>query len=171
MVGTINIETEVGRGTSFVIRIPVNLSLLPVVLVNINGLHYAIPNQSVLEIRHATLEQVRSNAGRDYVAFRGKQVPCIDLRERVKTRTKSHEEKLRECALVFFEADGKTFAARVSELERNTELMVKSMPAYAPKIDWISGVSVLPTGEPVFIFSLSRLIDEENRNGGMHHAA
>jgi two-component system chemotaxis sensor kinase CheA len=168
--GTVSVDTKLGQGSTFTVRIPVTMSLVPVVLVNINGLEYAVPNSDILEVRNISSDQVRSNAGKDYVLFRGSYIPCIDLRKKVRCCVLGHEEKMRECSVIVFRLRTEVLAAQISSFDRNTEIIIKPLSRVSPKIPGVTGVSVLPTGEPIFVLSLSTLF-EAFRTGEISHAA
>lgn len=168
--GTVTVDTKLGQGSIFTVRIPVTMSLVPVVLVNIKGFKYAVPNSDILEVRNLNIDQVRSNAGKDYVLFRGSYIPCIDLRKKVQCAARGFEEKLRERSVIIFKLRTEVLAAQISSFERNTEIIIKPLSRVSPKVSGVTGVSVLPTGEPIFVLSLSKLF-EAFRNGEVTHAA
>lgn len=157
--GKISINTAVGKGSAFVIRLPLSMSLVPAVLVNIKGLLYAIPTSDILEIKQLPIRLLKQNSGKNYISFRGQFARCIDLREVIETEEKNFEENMRLCSVVFFQGKRETLAARISKFETNTEIVVKPMSKIAPKLPWVYGVSVLPTGESIFVLSLKKIID------------
>ncbi|GEM_PF-1408231 len=158
--GKVTIHTEVGKGSTFSIRLPVSMSLAPVVLIDIKGLKYAVPTSDILETKQVPFSWVKRNSGFDYVNFRDKYVKCIDLRSIMDAEEKSHEENMRSCSIVFFRTSNETCAARVSSFERNTEIVVKPLSGLSPNIPWVYGVAVLPTGEAIFVLSLAKILEE-----------
>ncbi len=155
--GSVQTQTKVGFGTTFTIKIPVSMSLVSVVIVNVNGLKYAIPNHDILEARQIRFDQLKRNAGKEYFQYKKGFIPCLDLRQALPATSKDHEENIREGAVVCFPYGGSVLAARMSAFEKNTETVVRPLPKYARSFPFISGVTVLPTGEPIFVLSLSQL--------------
>lgn len=51
------------------------------------------------------------------------------------------------------------FALRVDAIVSNTEVVVKQWPALLPKVEFMLGMSILPTGKAVFVLSLNQLVD------------
>lgn len=169
--GKVHIHTEIGKGSTFIIKIPVSMSLAPVVLVDIKGLKYAIPTNDILETKQVPFSRIKQNSGIDYVRFREQYVRCIDLRSIMHAQDKNHEENMRCCSIVFFQRAKEILAARVSHFEKNTEVIVKPLSGLSPKIPWVYGVSVLPTGEAVFVLSLSKILESSLESSGVRHAA
>ena len=163
--GRIFISTKVGEGTKFTIKLPVSMSLLPVVLVGINGYKYAIPNHDIMETRHVSLDQIKTNSGEEYYDFNGEIVPTLDLRKLFTVDATFDEEKSRGCPLVIFKVDGYYISGRVSTIEKNMELIVKPLPDLSPVSPFITGVSILPTGDPVFVLSMMRLREHIQKEG------
>lgn len=129
-------------------------------IVDINGLKYAIPNHEILETRRILSNQIKQNGGRSFISFRETFIPCIDLRSKMVKCPMEFEERVREAAIIIFSNSDRHFAARVSYLEKNTELIVKPLSELGPNIPFITGVSVLPTGEPIFVLSVSQLSED-----------
>jgi two-component system chemotaxis sensor kinase CheA len=157
--GKLHIQSAVGSGSTIVIRLPVSVSVSPAVIINLKGLKYAVPNDDIIEIRQTSTQKLRINAGKQYIQFRDAFVECIDLRNIVAPASRDHEENMSEASFLFFKRDQRTYSARVSSFESNTEIIVKPASSLLPRIPWLSGVSVLPTGEAIFVLSLPHVLD------------
>jgi two-component system, chemotaxis family, sensor kinase CheA len=159
--GTISIETELGEGTSFVIRLPLSMSVIPAIVVRLNGALYAVGTADIIETQRVPAKAVKFNAGEAYISYRGRFVPCHDL------ETFLHGEEERKATfkstlfLCLVRHKDSYLALRVGALENNTEIVVKPMPPLSPEIPYVTGISVLPTGQPVFVLSLGRLCREK----------
>ncbi|MFA6236303.1 MAG: ATP-binding protein [Bacteriovorax sp.] len=169
--GQIQIQTKLGVGSTFTIRLPVSMSLVPIVLVNINGYQYAVPNQEILETKTLRFDDLKSNMGKKYVEYRKVYIECLDLRTKISTKSAKHEESAKDCSVIIFDLKGSARAARISSFEKTTEVVVKPAPHIWPTLPWVTGVSVLATGETIFVLSLKTIFeslnsDEENKNVG-----
>lgn len=156
--GRVVTQTKVGQGTTFTIRLPVSMSLIPAVLTEVNGLKYAIANHEILETKRISPQELKYNANEIYVHFRDQFIPCIDLRNYLNTHASQEdlnpENDDQNCSIVIFSIHSKFVAARVDYFEKNMEIVVKPVPKFSPRLPYVTGVSVLPTGEPIFVLSV-----------------
>ena len=79
--GVIELESAPGRGTRFLIRLPLTLAILQAVLVEVSNRAFAVPLSSVLEIVRLRSDQAESVLGRGVLHWRDQVVPLIELRD------------------------------------------------------------------------------------------
>jgi two-component system chemotaxis sensor kinase CheA len=79
--GTIMVETEVGQGTRFTVRLPLTLAIIRALLVEVAGQTYAIPLTSVVEALRIQHESVRAVNGHEAIELRGQVLPLVRLRD------------------------------------------------------------------------------------------
>ena len=77
--GLIDIETEAGMGSTFVITLPITLAIIKALIVETGGQVFAIPLSSVLEIIRATPGQVETIEAREVMAIRDDTIPLLRL--------------------------------------------------------------------------------------------
>ncbi len=162
--GRISTFTEKDKGTTFTIRLPVSMSLISSILVDINGLKYAIPNYEVLESRQIPLTELKLNGGKSYFSFRNHFAVCMDLCSLLQSTQSKSTEYSKSASIILFNTESGYVAARVSRLERNTEIIVKPTSKLSAQLPFVTGVSVLPTGEPIFVLSLLRLWEHQSQS-------
>jgi two-component system, chemotaxis family, sensor kinase CheA len=79
--GMIDIQTEPGLGTAFILTLPITLAIIKALIVESGGQTFAIPLSSVLEILKASEGQIETVEGREVMAVREDTVPLLRLRE------------------------------------------------------------------------------------------
>jgi two-component system chemotaxis sensor kinase CheA len=168
--GVIELSTAPGKGTRFLIRLPLTLAILRAVLVEVAGRAFAIPLTGVLEIVRLPRDRATTILGRGVLHWRDQVVPLISLRE----------------ALGFSEADmgatgatgespatarGRDFVLLVGEAERRIgliaegllgeqELVVKPIEDPLARSPGVAGASILGDGRVVLILHTRGLLDK-----------
>ncbi|MBI5233380.1 MAG: chemotaxis protein CheA [Deltaproteobacteria bacterium] len=79
MSGVIDIETVKGKGTRFIMTIPVTLAIVEAIIVEDNHRRYALPLNSVLEVVSITPGLIGSKDGIEVITKRDKSVPVVRL--------------------------------------------------------------------------------------------
>ena len=79
--GTVELDSEVGRGTTMRLRLPLTLAILPVLLVEISGEIYALPLRAVLETVRIQSGKIHRIEGSEVLQLRGETVPLLRLRQ------------------------------------------------------------------------------------------
>ncbi len=77
--GMIDVQTEVGQGTSFILTLPITLAIIKALIIESGGQMFAIPLSSVLEIQQASVSQVETIEGREVMAVREETVPLLRI--------------------------------------------------------------------------------------------
>jgi two-component system chemotaxis sensor kinase CheA len=159
--GVIELSTASGKGTRFLIRLPLTLAILRAVLVEVAGKAFAIPLTGVLEIVRLPRERATSILGHGVLHWRDQVVPLVSLR----------------AALGFPEGEtpptfrGRDFVLLVGEAERRVglvaegllgeqELVVKPIEDPLARSPGVAGASILGDGRVVLILHTRGLLDK-----------
>lgn len=160
--GLIDVETQRGKGTAFIIKLPLTLAILTGLLIQLNRQTYALPMSSVVEIVRIPVSEIHSVKGQAVAVIRDKAIPLIWLHdyfgiERPKTTRKN-------ASIVVIGVAEKRLGLVVDKLIGNQEIVVKSMGTYVGKMEGISGATILGDGSVSLILDvmgISKMI--ENR--------
>jgi len=77
--GDITINTQVGQGTTFTLRVPFSLSVMRVLMVESQGLRMAFPREGIAEVLLLELQTLTHNQGRTEFLWEGQAVPLVSL--------------------------------------------------------------------------------------------
>lgn len=154
--GGITLRTTPGQGTTFTIRLPETMAVVPALLARAGSERYAFPLARVQETGRAVTEA--APGGGRLVTFRGDRLPARDLRPAVGLPA-APEGGVRPF-LVVAVGEGRGVIV-VDTLLGRQDLVVAAvdLPAGAPP--WITGAAVLPDGMPAFLLDPSGLFQEE----------
>lgn len=79
--GVVTVQSELNKGSTFLIQLPLTLSIIDVMLVETGGEKYAIPLTSIVETAIVNKDELFSAHGQKVIDFRGKVVPLVFLRD------------------------------------------------------------------------------------------
>jgi len=151
--GVIDIETKLGKGTQFKIKLPLTLAIITGLVVKLNGRTFILPMSSVVEIVRMPQELIQSIKGDSVVVIRERVLPVVSLHDYFHIPRMLGVKKQQPIVVVGM--GDKRIALEVDELIGNQEIVVKSLGAYVGKIDGISGATILGDGRVALILEVA----------------
>jgi two-component system chemotaxis sensor kinase CheA len=162
--GVIELSTAPGKGTRFLIRLPLTLAILRAVLVEVAGKAFAIPLTGVLEIVRLPRDRAESVLGHGVLHWRDQVVPLISLRDALGLSAGAPQYGPAA-------ARGRDFVLLVGEAERRVglvaegllgeqELVVKPIEDPLARSPGVAGASILGDGRVVLILHTRGLLDK-----------
>jgi two-component system chemotaxis sensor kinase CheA len=142
--GSIDIETVQGRGTTFVLNIPLTLAIIQALLVVIGERVYAVPLESVLEIVKIPAEEIYKVDGNDMVKLRDHALGLVFLESIIGIKGGECSGKSR-CVVVITDGDAR-LGVVVDRLMGEEDIVIKSLTDHFLRIQGISGASILGDG-------------------------
>jgi len=161
--GTIDVHSEVGRGTHFIISLPLTLAILPVLLVRLGEQPFAVPLSLVREILPIHLEEIREVGGRSTLVVRGEVLPVLPLANLLNwpLERAPHYGVLMQMAEFSFILGIDSFAGR-------EDAVIKSLEDFRPK--GVAGVTILSNGQIVLILDMKELFETSSGRNGVTKA-
>ncbi|WP_254075467.1 chemotaxis protein CheA [Paenibacillus tritici] len=154
--GIIDIETEPGAGTVFIIRLPLTLAIIKGLLVNVSRRVLILPMYNVAEIVRISPEEIQVVQGEQAIINHGRIVPLSWLRDKLHyPRT---ERRSKTIPLVIVRSVDRIAAFAVDEIIGNQEVVIKSMGAYLGTMNHLSGATILGNGRVALILDASYLV-------------
>lgn len=157
--GSVSIDSQPGRGSSFRIRLPLTMAILDGLAVSLSDEIYILPLLSVVESFRPKPEDVKTISGRgEVIMVRGKTVPLVRLHHILNVAAKVTDPT--KGLVVLLENQGKKLGLLVDELLGQMQVVMKSLEANYQKVEGISGATILGDGQVAFILDvpgLSRL--------------
>lgn len=153
--GLIDIQTERGKGTTFVIRLPLTLAIISGLLVNVAQQTFVLPMGNVDEIVRIAPEEVSMMHGEEVIMNRERVIPLVRLHDTFRLH---HEPKAKKLPIVITGLAEKRVALAVDALIGNQEIVIKSLGHFIGKINCISGATILGDGKVAFILDVADII-------------
>ncbi len=150
--GGIEIESEMGVGTSLSIRLPLTLAIIDGFHVTAGNIDFIVPQNTILEC--VDLNSLNHVQGQNCVNLRGDQVPYIRLREIFSLQPGNHSRE----KIVVVQFGEKRAGIVVDELHGEIQTVVKPMGPIFQALKGIGGSSLLGTGAVALILDIQQLI-------------
>ena len=150
--GKVDVFSEEGKGTKFVVRLPMTLAIMDGLMVKIGDHPYLIPIGSITET--GVLRDTQSVNGSEVVIWRDRVVPIIRARN-IFNEPASKEEGF----VVFVNRGDKVVGIIVDELLGQFEVVLKTLDQRLKKIPYFAGATILGDGEVSLIIDANAFID------------
>ena len=151
--GHVDIESVPGKGTSFLLRLPLTLAMIDGLVVGVGAERYVLPIFSVREMLRPSADMVLTVAGeQEMVLVRNTLLPMVRLYKRFAVKPRSEEAS--ESLLIVAEAAGKSFCLMVDDLIGKQEVVIKSLGESLKDIPGIAGGAILGDGRVGLILDL-----------------
>ena len=154
--GSITIESEEGVGSKFSIQLPLTLSIISSLLVEIGHEKYAIPLSSIIETEIIHRSQILSAHSQPVIDFRGNILPVIPLKQLFHVETSEEEDEY--VSIVIVRKADKMAALIVDSFIGQQEIVLKSLGNYLKDVFAISGATILGDGQVALIIDCNALI-------------
>ena len=153
MRGRIEIQSKVGEGTTFFLKLPLTLAIIEGLVVVVGEQRYIVPLFAVKEMFRAVPEELSTVRGREEMAMvRGKLLPIVRLARRLRLQPRS--QNACEGLLMVVECEGKQFCLLVDDLVGKQEVVIKSLGESLKNISGIAGCAILGDGRVGLILDM-----------------
>lgn len=154
--GGIKIETVPGKGTAFVIRLPLTLAIIDGMTVTVGDDTYIVPMAFIAECLQPEPSALKSVAGRGMlVELRGQYLPLLKLGDLIESQNAADYAN---GLLLVLEADGNRIALLVDALIGQEQVVIKSLESNYRKVSYIAGATILGEGRVVLILDVGALV-------------
>ncbi len=154
--GSITIESQEGKGSLFSIQLPLTLSIISVMLVEIQEEKYAIPLSSIIETAIVHKKDVLQAHNQTVIDFRGKVVPLLFLKEIFEVPLTRDEDEF--YSVIIVRKGDKLAGLVVDSFIGQQEIVLKSLGGYLSNAFAISGATILGDGQVALIVDCNALI-------------
>ncbi|WP_025027638.1 chemotaxis protein CheA [Caldalkalibacillus mannanilyticus] len=154
--GSVSVDSKLGEGTTFSIQLPLTLSILSAMLVQLGEAKYAIPLTSIIETAVFKKEQILSAHRQKVIDFRGKVVPLVFLKDVFNEPVTEGAEEF--ISVVIVRKGEKLAGLVVDSFIGQQEIVLKSLGNYLTNVFAISGATILGDGQVALIIDCNALI-------------
>ena len=148
--GMVDVQTELGKGSTFTIRLPLTLAIIDGFLTAVGHASYVIPLDMVVEC----IELAEGSADRDYLNLRGEVLPFVRLREFFDVEG----ERPKRENVVVVSASGRKAGIVVDQLLGEFQTVIKPLGSLFRHLRGIGGSTILGSGDVALILDVQALI-------------
>lgn len=153
--GSVEIRSEPGKGTVFIISLPLTLAILPVLLVLLGDQPFALPLSMVREILPIEKNKMQEVAGKETLVVRGEVLPVVAL-----SRLLGWPQLQTPEYGVLMQTSERSFILSVDSFAGRDDAVIKSLDDFRPR--GVAGVTTLSNGQIVLILDMKELLADLN---------
>jgi two-component system sensor histidine kinase and response regulator WspE len=159
--GTVRVSSQVGSGTTFVLQLPVTLSVVRTLLAEVGGEPYAFPLGSILRTLKVSKEQIALLEGRQHFDFDGRRIGLVPAQQLFGAgESASMGETL---AVIVLGDHAATYGVVVDRFLGERELVVQPLDGQLGKVKDIAAGALMEDGSPVLIVDSEDLLRSMDR--------
>lgn len=156
--GNIEIISELGKGTTIAIHLPLTLAILDGQSVAVGDETYIVPLVSIIESINITERMLNKVAGKgETFRLRNQYLPVIRMRQIFNVHS-GDPTKSKEGVLVVVEGQGELCCLLVDELLGQQQVVIKSLEANYRRVEGVSGATILGDGSVALILDVPGLV-------------
>ncbi len=151
--GSVDIKTTLGAGTSFKVKIPLTLAIIPAIIIRCDGNRYAIPQPSIQElVRLDETQRIEDVHGAPVYRLRDRLLPIVDLRKELCLEP---SELSSGSNVVVLNVDGRSFGLVVDAIDDTEEIVIKPLGRTVRDNPVFSGATVMGDGSVALILDVT----------------
>jgi two-component system, chemotaxis family, sensor kinase CheA len=153
--GTIEIRSELGQGTTFLIRVPLTLAIVRALLADAGGERYAVPLAYVAETVEFDTRAVTALRSREALVVREQVIPTVHLRDLVSSGARPAPARR---PTVILEVGERRTALVVDALLGQQDIVVAPFDAPRGMPPYVGGATILADGAPALVLDAAALL-------------
>jgi two-component system chemotaxis sensor kinase CheA len=155
--GIVEVENAKGKGSKFIIRLPLTLAIIQALLVTVGEEKYAIPLNVIRDINTIDATTIRNVHGQDVVLNRNSVLPIVRLGKMLEVKN-VESDSMNELTAVVVKKGEKNAAFIVDSLIGQQEIVIKTLGKFLSGIKYIAGATILGDGQVALIVDTNSLI-------------
>lgn len=155
--GDIEVKTELGKGSTFIIRLPLTLAIIQALMVQLGREKYAIPLNTIQNIEDVKMTDIKYIQNQEVINLRGHVVPIIHL-DRLLGVVKEEVVEQESVTVVIVNKGDKQAGFIVDGLIGQQEIVIKTLGKFLTSTRLIAGATILGDGEVALILDVNSLV-------------
>lgn len=154
--GSVSIESEFGKGTNFVLKIPLTLAIIDGMLTQVGNTKYIIPVNTISEcLIMKKIVSKKQDPMLPHAEVHGKDIACIDLR----TFFKITSDRPAKQELVTINTSDGVYGIAVDKILGNRQIVIKPLGKLFHNCTGVSNSTILGDGTVAIVLDVFKLTD------------
>ena len=153
--GSIEIDSEPGKGTTIILKLPLTVAIIRSLMIGVNGQVYAVPLHAVIEVVRYDDSLVKDVGSFKSFMLRDEVLPLFSLNELLEL-----EDKNSKHFVVIVKVGERYIAVSIENLYGEEEIVIKSLGELLADIPGIAGATIAGDGRVVLILDLNSLLSD-----------
>ena len=154
--GTVGIDTEYGKGSTFSLRIPLTVAIIQALIVDAEKEYYAVPINSILETIKIDPTEIHELEGTEVIKVRDEVINVLSIKELF--RLPSRYTDIKSYYAVIISSEDKKVALLVNNLIGEQDIVIKTLKDSVTKSEGIAGATILGDGTVSFILDIQTIV-------------
>lgn len=159
--GLIDLETEVGKGSRFVLRLPLTLAIIRGLLTRVGEQVIVLPLGSVVETLLVEVDSIQTVNRNEVIVLRGQTLPLVRLNDMFDIQSREDSFEDGQYVVVVGLAERRIGLA-VDGLIGEKEVVIKSLSRFCGDVPGISGATILGDGNVALIADVNGIVLKES---------
>ena len=155
--GNVKITTEKGKGTTIVLTIPLSVSIIGGLLINVSGDKYVLPLSSISTTVVVEAKHIKSIHGQEAVVLREQVVPLVRVSKLLGTQ-ETEPSNTNKITIVIVSKGGKPYGLIVDSYDRKQEIVIKRLSNETHSSDLFTNATILGDGSVALILDPALLV-------------
>ncbi len=161
--GSLDLDSQVGRGTIFKLTIPLTLAIIRALMLRVGGQVYALPTASIEETLRVDPSDIMKVEGRDVIRRQRRTVPLVRLSDILGVTPEPTPSKI-PVAIIGY--SGHRMGFIVDAFVGEQQIVIKPLGSHLHKVANVAGVTILGAGEVVPILNVPDLMTHARTRSG-----
>lgn len=153
--GHVEVQTELGKGSKFIVRLPLTLAIIQALMIGIGNEKYAIPLSNIQNIEDVRKEDIKLVQNQEVIMVRNEIIPIVRLHSVLGLPEEEDKDLMMG---VIVKKGERQVGFIIDSLIGQQEIVIKSLGKYLSGIDIIAGATILGNGEVALILDINSLI-------------
>jgi two-component system chemotaxis sensor kinase CheA len=151
--GNIEVDSVIGKGTSFVIKLPLTLSIIQALMVHVSHETFALPLGLIEKVVKVNEGDVKDSHNGEVYIYREKVIPVIRINEKLSLPMDASNQHI-----IMVNIGGKQYGLLVDELIGQQEIVIKKLSGSVGKMNEYLGAAILGNGDITLILDVGNLV-------------
>ncbi|MDZ4169876.1 MAG: hybrid sensor histidine kinase/response regulator [Coriobacteriia bacterium] len=162
--GSLDVESEVGKGTTFKLTIPLTLAIIRALMIRVGEKVFAMPTGSIDETLRVDPAEIIKVEGREVIRRQRRTIPLVRLSEILGVPVAPAEGMKQPIVTISY--SGHRMGFMVDGFVGEQQIVIKPLGSHLKKIDNVAGVTILGAGEVVPILNIPDLMTNARTRSG-----